>query len=144
MFLFLVFPHWSPNFSWNYCLCKIYRDISRSGPKLSLLKKGDKLNPNNNRTIRLLLRVCKIMKSIIVESMTDFLLHENIIPQRQHGFVKGRSTLTNLVDCVNNWSITLNNNDFIDVIYLDFSKVLGKISMRKLLYKLDRVAFGVL
>lgn len=81
------------------------------------------------------------MEAIISEAMSEFLLHENVIPHQQHGFIKGRSAITNLLHCVNDWSSSLNDRHPVDVVYLDFSKAFDRVPKRRLLAKLDH--FGI-
>ena len=54
---------------------------------------------------------------IILEVSTNNILH-----QAQHGFTKGRSTLTNLLESVNDWTLCLQNKQQVDVVYIDFRK----------------------
>ena len=60
-----------------------------------------------------------------------------IIPSNQHGFVPGRSVETNLLECINDWSVYLDERKACDVVYFDFSKAFDKVDHAKLLYKLD-------
>ena len=43
--------------------------------------------------------ICKLLESLLRDhNMVDFLTRHSIINQTQHGFLKGRSCLTNLLD----------------------------------------------
>jgi len=61
-------------------------------------KKGPKCQAENYRPISLTSCVCKILESIIKVQMTAYLDKKKVISDRQHGFVSGRSCLTNLLE----------------------------------------------
>ncbi len=50
--------------------------------------------------------------------------------------MKGRSTLTNLLESVSDWTLALDNKCTTSVIYIDFSKAFDMVSHSKLLSKL--------
>ena len=50
----------------------------------------------------------------------------------QHGFVKGKSTCTNLLECINDWTLILQNKDSVTVTYIDFSKAFDTVCHEKL------------
>jgi len=62
--------------------------------------------------------------------LLNFHLEEqNFYADCQHGFMKGRSTLTNLL-------VTLEDGSGLDVIYLDYKKAFDTVPHQKLLQKL--------
>jgi len=89
-----------------------------------IYKKGPKLCAENYRPISLTSCVCKILESIIKHQMTTFLDSNSIITKlnKQHGFVSGRSCLTNLLEVFEDWTRSLHEGYGIDVIYLDYNK----------------------
>ena len=60
-----------------------------------------------------------------------------LLSNAQHGFVKSRSTGTNLIDCVDQWTKLLDRGKFVDVIYLDVSKAFDTVCHEKLLHKMN-------
>jgi hypothetical protein len=66
-------------------------------------------------------------------------VERNILPNQQHGFIRGRSVLTNLLSCVNSWTKSIDEGVPVDVVYLDFAKAFDRVSHKKLLYKLDQI-----
>ena len=54
----------------------------------------------------------------------------------QHGFVKGRSTATQLILTHHNWAKTLDDGRQVDVDFLDFSKAFDLVPHNVLLHKL--------
>ena len=52
---------------------------------------------------------------------------KNLIDTRQHGFMKGRSTTSNLITITEFISESINNNSQVDVIYTDFSKAFDRL-----------------
>jgi len=64
---------------------------------------------SNCRPIALTCVACKIMNRIIVESTLKFLKKHNIINKEQHGLLAGKSTITNLLDCLNDWTLSVVN-----------------------------------
>lgn len=104
---------------------------------IPIYKKGDRLSPANYRPISLTSHVCKIMEKIIVRKMTPFLLDNNVIPTQQHGFLPGRSTVSNLLLNLNAWTTEIDNGFPVDVVYLDFEKAFDRVPLRRLLHKLE-------
>ena len=63
----------------------------------AIFKKGDKAMPCNYRPISLTSHVCKVVESIVRDSIIDHVRRYKLIKDSQHGFSKGRSCLTNLL-----------------------------------------------
>ena len=82
--------------------------------------------------------------------MTTHLDSEGIITNHQHGFVRGRSCLTNLLYVFEDWTIRLDvhwtsNLDEgygVDVIYLDYKKAFDTVPHKRLVNKLEHLAFA--
>ena len=106
-----------------------------------LFKKGQHTNPNNYRPISLTSVVCKIFEKIVKNHIFTFLENANLIKDFQHGFRKGRSCLTNLLDLFEYITKCLDNGECIDIVYLDFSKAFDRVSHMLLKYKL--IAHGI-
>lgn len=104
-------------------------------------KKGDKQDPNNFRPISLTSILCKILERLMYDRMLSFFLEHNIIPDTQHGFIRGRSIITCLLNCLNKWTHSLDNRLPVDVVYLDFAKAFDRVPINRLLYKLEH--FGI-
>lgn len=103
-----------------------------------IFKKGDNTEPSNYRPIALTCTMCKIMETVIKDQLLDFLVNKNLISKHQHGFMRNRSTTTNLLECTHDWIVGLANCSNIDVIYIDFSKAFDSIVFSKLLVKLEQ------
>ena len=106
-----------------------------------LFKKADPELCNNYRSISLTSIFSKILESVIRPQMLNHLKMNNLLPNSQHGFLPGRSIVTNLVKCVDDWSSNLDEGIQTDVIYLDFSKCFNSVSHQKLLFKLLKLGF---
>ena len=63
------------------------------------------------------------------------------ISKHQHGFLAKHSTITQMFECVNDWSFTLNIGHSVVVIYTDFAKAFDKVVHTKLLFKLQ--SYGI-
>jgi len=55
---------------------------------------------------------------------------------RQFGFLKGRSTVTQLLSMLDDWTELLESGGKIDVIYTDLEKAFDKVPYRRLISKL--------
>ena len=80
--------------------------------------------------------VCRILESVIRKQLVNFLVQNGLISDHQHGFMSGRSTCTNLLSCLRDWTSLANDNVCFDVIYLDFAKAFDTVSHQKLLQKI--------
>jgi len=63
-----------------------------------IYKKGPKTDPANYRPVSLTSVPCKIMEAIVKEKLTQLLEKNKAISRLQHGFMSGRSCLTNLIE----------------------------------------------
>jgi len=64
------------------------------------------------------------------------------VSNKQHGFVKGRSCLTNLLEVFEHWTRCLEKAYGIDVIYLDYRKAFDTVPHQRLLTQLEHVGVG--
>ena len=113
-------------------------DDWRSANVTPIHKKGDRADPSNYRPVSLTSQVCKILESIVRSHILKHLAENNILRNEQHGFREGRSCLTNLLEIVEKWTKILDDGDFIDVAYLDFSKAFDLVSHKHLIYKMSK------
>ena len=63
-----------------------------------LFKKGNRSDPGNYRPVSLTSVVCKVMERIVKDNVVEHLNEYNVIKGSQHGFTRGRSCLTNLLE----------------------------------------------
>ena len=105
---------------------------------IPIFKKGDRQNVKNYRPVSLTSTICKILERIIREQLMKYLLDNNIIPSEQHGFMPKKSTMTNLIECMDSWTKNFDIGVQTDVLYLDYSKCFDSVSHTKLIFKLSR------
>ena len=106
-----------------------------------IFKSGDASLPGNYRPISLTCVLSKVMESIVRDQMLDYLLEKKLLSKQQHGFVAGRSTCTDLLESLQDWSIALNRRQGVDVLYIDFSKAFDSVVHSKLIEKLKAYGF---
>jgi hypothetical protein len=106
-----------------------------------LFKKGQKSDVQNYRPVSLTCLVCKLLESIIKDVIMAHLERYELIRDSQHGFTKGRSCLTNLLEFFEEVTLNLDEGRPFDVIYLDFSKAFDKVPHQRLFRKL--LAHGI-
>jgi len=81
------------------------------------------------------------MEAMIKTELTKYLETTGIMSDCQHGFTKGRSCLTNLLETFEAWTRILEGGHGIDVVFLDFRKAFNSVSHKKLIMKLQ--AYGI-
>ena len=101
-----------------------------------IFKKGSRCKAENYRPVSLTSVVCKLLESLLRDHMIDFLEKHNLLKDTQHGFLKGRSCLTNLLEYTEIISKWVDDGSPVDVIYLDFQKAFDKVPHQRLLIKL--------
>ena len=107
-----------------------------------IFKQGNRQDPGNYRPVSLTSVVGKILESIIKEGITSYIEEKKILRSVQHGFRKGKSCQTNLLDFYDRVSKELDKGNNVDIIYLDFKKAFDKVSHFKLLGKLKAISIG--
>lgn len=104
-------------------------------------KKGPKHNVSNYRPISLTSILCKIMEKLIRDSIMDHMEENRLFTKHQHGFRKGKSCVTQLIEVMERWTEDLDNKRPVDVIYLDFQKAFDTVPHKRLIHKLK--AYGI-
>ena len=94
----------------------------------------------NYHPISLLPLVSKVFERCTFNSIKDHVFRQ--INPCQHGFVAGRSCVTQLIEVLEHIGRVLDRGKQIDVIYLDMSKAFDKVSQTRLLSRLRDFGFG--
>ena len=105
-------------------------------------KKGPTNLVENDRPISLTSIVCKTMDKFIRDCILDHMERHNLFTTDQHGFIKGKSCATQLIEVLDNWTEQLDNRNAIDIIYLDFQKAFDTVPHQRLINKLQRYGIG--
>ena len=76
------------------------------------------------------------------QSFLDFLVKHKLLNSSQHGFLKARSCLTNMLCFFEEITKWIDVGSPVDVIYLDFQKAFDKVPHQRLLLKLKAHGIG--
>jgi hypothetical protein len=104
-----------------------------------LHKKGNKHQSNNYRPISLLPVISKVLERCVFNKIIEILIPK--ITTLQHGFLRNRSTVTQLLQVFSNINNILDKGDQADVVYFDLSKAFDSVPHKLLLEKLK--FFGI-
>jgi hypothetical protein len=107
---------------------------------IPVFKKGDKSDVKNYRPICILSAMPKFFESVVLHYITPQM--GRLINQAQHGFVKGRSTLTNLMIYEDHLMRAFAEKSQVDTVYTDFSKAFDRVPHDVLLHKLRMLGVG--
>jgi len=77
------------------------------------------------------------MESIIRDEVVKYLQNEGLVSESQHGFMHGRSCLTNLLETFEAWMRLLEEGFGLDVIYLDYQKAFDTVPHQRSIWKLN-------
>ena len=103
-----------------------------------IFKKDDKTDPANYRPVSLTSHIIKIFERVVRKYMVEYLESNNLLSNKQHGFRKGRSCLTQLLNHIEEILQNQLRGEETDVIYLDYAKAFDKVDHDLLLLKLWR------
>ena len=102
-------------------------------------KKGSVHEPNNYRPVSLTCILCKVYEKLIRKHLLIYV--SGIINAKQHGFVPGKSCLSNLLEAIDVVNDFLSEENCADVLYFNLAKAFDTVSHNRLLIKLQ--AMGV-
>jgi len=97
-------------------------------------KSGNPLHLENYRHVSLLCIVGKVLEKLVYNKIINFIRPKLAI--KQHGFLKNKSCLSQLLRIFNFIYDHLDKNIPVDVVYLDFKKAFDKVPHNELLLKL--------
>ena len=105
----------------------------------SVFKKGDRTDPSNYRPVSLLPMISKILERCIYDRIIPLIAPK--LTAMQFGFLKGKSTVGQMLQVFSKITEILDNKDPTDMVYLDLSKAFDSVPHKALLHKLH--LFGV-
>ena len=106
-----------------------------------IFKKYSSNDPSNYRPITSTCIASKITEGCIKNEVIAYMCKVGFISKHQHGFLAKHSTVTQMFECVNDCSFTLNICHSVDVIYVGFAKVFDKVVHPILVFKLQ--SYGI-
>lgn len=104
-----------------------------------IFKSGKRNDICNYRGIAKLSAIPKLFEKMVCDQIYGQC--NNFILENQHGFIKGKSTSTNLLEFTSHVISQMELGYQIDSVYTDFSKAFDKVSHQIMTYKLHRYGF---
>lgn len=114
----------------------VFPDCFKLANLTPVFKSNDKSNVENYRPISILCSMGKVFEKLVTEDMSRSL--HSVLHPSQHGFLAGRSTVTNLVEYTSYIRLQLAKGSNVDAIYTDFSSAFDKVDHRLLIFKLEK------
>ena len=106
-----------------------------------IFKSGDKAKVENYRPVSLIPVFTKIFEKIMYRILSTIL--QSKLSNNQHGFMKGRSTVSNLVIKAEYIAEGLETGDQVDVIYLDIRRAFDSVNHNIIIQKLSKFGLSV-
>ena len=83
---------------------------------IPIFKKGEISDPGNYRPISLTFTVCKVLESIIRESIIEHMTCNNLISNTQNGILPKRSCVTQLLTSMEYWTDEIQKGNPVNVL----------------------------
>ena len=123
-------------FIFNLSLCqRSFPTLWKQTAVIPVFKKGNRASVNNYRPISILNTFSKIFEFVIYEQVFHYV--KSKFNPSQHGFMKSKSTATNLVAYLDFIAPLVHSQRQVDSIYFDFSNAFDLVSHEMLLRKLS-------
>ena len=140
-----VIKNCAEELSWP--ICKLFKksleegyvpDKWKEAQIVAIHKGGSKEIPLNYRPVSLLCILIKVLEGMIRDVWIDFLEEGGGLSEKQFGFRKGRSCITNLLSFYSRViDIIDQKGGWADCVYLDLKKAFDKVSHKRLIWKLE-------
>lgn len=108
---------------------------------IPLYKKGDKMEINNYRQITMVSSVSKLFEKIVASRISTYLEENSVLSEYQHGFRKGKSTVTAIYEMLNFIHTNLDQGKCVVSVYFDLTKAFDTVSPCFLLQKMRTLKF---
>ena len=108
-------------------------EIWKSAHVTAIFKSGSKSKPENYRPISLTSVPGKLLERIIRDKIVNHMTDNNLFAKSQHGFLAGKSCVTQLLEFLEDVTTALDRGEDVDVIYLDLSKAFDRVPHKRLL-----------
>ncbi|CAM5111563.1 unnamed protein product [Natator depressus] len=102
---------------------------------MPIFKKGSRSDPSNYWPISLTSILGKLVETIGKNRIIRHTDEHDLLGKSQHGFWKGKSCLTNLLEFFEGVNKNVDKGYSMDIMYLDFQKAFDKIPHQRLLSK---------
>lgn len=122
----------------NLSLSSKFPDRWKESYVVPIFKSGSRSDVECYRGVAILPTFGKLFESIVCDTLTDE-LSKKIVSVSQHGFLKGRSTSTNLVEFVSEAIRAIESGKQVDVIYTDVRKAFDTVQHDALIAKLEEL-----
>lgn len=109
----------------------------RDGNINPLHKKGSRKQCNNYRPVTLTSQIVKLLERLLLDQISEHLYKNRVISCEQHGFQSRCSCVTQLLESLNDWTLSYDEKKETDIIYMDFAKAFDSVAHQRLLYKLS-------
>ena len=127
----------------------LWRHSLDEGDIASLFKKAiicpiqkansQRCHPKSYRPVSLTSHIIKVFERVLRSSIVKHLNDNNLLPKNQHGFIAGRSTLSQLLQQIEQMIRAWEDGKSTDTIYLDFAKAFDKVDHNILCRKIKRL-----
>ncbi|CAM5086896.1 unnamed protein product [Natator depressus] len=104
---------------------------------MPIFKKGSRGDPGSYRPVSLISVPGKLVETIVKNKIVRHIEEHKLLRKSQHGFCKGRSCLTNLLEFFEGDTKHVDKGDSLDTVYLDFQKAFDNVPHQRLLRKLS-------
>ena len=100
-------------------------------------KKGREEDRTCYRPLSMLSIPSKIMESYVTSNVTNHVVTQNLLDNRQWAYRKGKSTEQLLIHLTERWREAVERKLFVGILFVDFIKAFEKVSHNILLQKLN-------
>ena len=81
--------------------------------------------------------LCLVIESRVASNITNHVVTQNLLDNRQLAYRKGKSTEQLLIHLTERWKEAVERKLFVGILFVDFTKAFNKVSHNILLQKLN-------